>query len=431
MTQTIPGTQGQFEKRSKRSFNLRLLIAIVLLLLGAGAVTWYFLTRSNSKDLRFSGRLEGYETDVGSKVAGRIEQVTVREGADVKKGQLLAKLDDDEVRAQLSGAEAKLRSAQQQEQNAQLQINVLESQIAEARLKLRQSQGDTSGRVSQAEAQVASAIAQLRQAEAQVTEAQAQLELARQDRDRYAQLSQQGASSQQRFDQANASFRTAQATLVSRQAAVTAAQRQVNAAQGQLTQSQSTTLNPDINQAQVARLNTQLEQSRAQLAAARADVANAKAARQQIQAQLNYLTVNSPIDGVVTARSVEPGVVVSAGKVLLSLLNLNTVYLRGYVPEGEIGRVRVGQRARVFLDSAPDRPLDAHVSAIDSQASFTPENIYFRQDRVQQVFGVRLTIDHPGGFAKPGMPADAEILFDQNGFDQNGFDQNRFDQNGQ
>lgn len=94
----------------------------------------------------------------------------------------------------------------------------------------------------------------------------------------------------------------------------------------------------------------------------------------------------------------------------MSVLDLDTVYMRGFIPEGDIGRVRVGQTAEVYLDSDPDRPLRARVTAIDAEASFTPENIYFREDRVQQVFGVRLAIESPGGYAKPGMPADAEIV---------------------
>ena len=84
--------------------------------------------------------------------------------------------------------------------------------------------------------------------------------------------------------------------------------------------------------------------------------------------------------------------------------------MRGYVPEGDIGRVRVGQAARVYLDSSPKRPLDAYVSRIDPEASFTPENTYFRDDRVRQVVGLKLLIHNPGGFAKPGMPADGEVL---------------------
>lgn len=411
MAQTLPGTQGQ-EKAAelpKAKHNPRKFLPIALLLIGGGVAAWYWFSRPVTNGLRFSGRIEGYESDVGTKVAGRVEEVTVREGAAVKQGQLLARLDDDELRAELAGAEARIQAAKDQERNAQLQIAVLQSQIDEAQIRLKQSQGETSGRVSQAEAEVATAIAQLRQAEAQVTEAQAQLELARTDRDRFAQLVQEGAETQRRYDQAEASFRTAQATLKSRQAAVNAAQRQVNAAQGGLTQSQSSSLNPDINTAQINRLNTQLQQARAQLSAAQAEVRNAEATRKQIQAQLSNLTINSPINGIVTDRTVEPGTVVSAGKTLVSVLDLDTVYMRGFIPAGEIGLVRVGQPASVYLDSAPDRPLAARVAEIDAEASFTPENIYFRKDRVQQVFGVKLAIEQPEGFAKPGMPADGEI----------------------
>jgi HlyD family secretion protein len=354
--------------------------------------------------------VEGYETDVGTKVAGRVDEVTVREGAEVQRGQILVRLDAEELQAQLKGAIAALEAARQQEANARLQISVLESQVSEAQLNLQQSQGDTQGRVYQAEATVAAAIAQLRQAEAQAARAKADLRLAQTDRDRFAQLSQEGAESRQRFDQAQTAFETAQATYISEQAAVEAAQRQVAAAQGGLTQTRSTNLNPDIRNVQLNRLATQLQQARVQLAIAQSEVKNAEATRQRIQAQLNDLTIASPINGVVTTRSIEPGVVVGTGRTLLSLVDLNTVYLRGFIPEDETGRVRVGQRARVFLDSNPKQPLEGRVAAIDSEASFTPENIYFKEDRVQQVFGIRISIDNPNGFAKPGMPADAEIF---------------------
>jgi HlyD family secretion protein len=392
-------------KRSPR----RILLPLGILAIVAGLATWYFLSRPKSSDLEFSGRIEGYETDVGTKASGRVEQVTVREGADVKQGQLLARLDDDQVQAQLQGAEAKLRAAQQQAENAKLQIGVLQSQITEAQVRLQQSQGDASGRVSQAEAQVAAAEAQLAQAQAQVLQAQADRDLARTDRDRYAQLVQQGAATQQRADQADASYRSAQAILQSRQSAVAAAQKQVNAAEGGLMQSRSTSFNPQINTAEIDRLNTQLRQAQVQLKSAQADINNAEANRKQILSQVNDLTIHSPIRGVVITRSVEPGTVVSPGKVLLTVLDLNTVYMRAFVPEGDIGKVRVGQSAKVYLDSAPDRALTAHVTAIDTEASFTPENIYFKSDRVQQVFGIKLAIDNPDGFAKPGMPADGAI----------------------
>jgi HlyD family secretion protein len=180
-----------------------------------------------------------------------------------------------------------------------------------------------------------------------------------------------------------------------------------------LIQAQTSRLNPDIQMAKIAGLKKQLSQANYQLTATQAEVKNAQAAQQEIAAKIDEFKILSPIDGTVIARTVEPGVVVTPGKTLLTLVNLNDVYLRGYIPEGKIGEIRVGQSAKVFLDSAPERPLKATVIAIDPQASFTPENIYFKEDRVTQVFGVKLGIENPAGFAKPGMPADGEIILKQ------------------
>jgi HlyD family secretion protein len=109
-------------------------------------------------------------------------------------------------------------------------------------------------------------------------------------------------------------------------------------------------------------------------------------------------------------RTAEPGEVLQAGTSIVTLLDLSQVYLRGFIPEGEIGNVAVGQQAHVYLDPNPKQPLNAYVSRVDPEATFTPENTYFRDDRVKQVVGVKLQLKEGIGFAKPGMPADGEIL---------------------
>jgi HlyD family secretion protein len=109
-------------------------------------------------------------------------------------------------------------------------------------------------------------------------------------------------------------------------------------------------------------------------------------------------------------RAAEPGEVVGTGTAIVTLVDLGKVYLRGFVPEGRIGAVKVGQPARVYIDSDPEVPIEASVSRIDPQATFTPENTYFRDDRVKQVVGVKIQLRGAAGFAKPGMPADGEIL---------------------
>ncbi len=402
--QTVPSPEKQSSSQPPESKppskprKTYLLIGAGVIVVTAGLAAWYLLSRPKTNELQISGRIEGYETDIGAKVPGRIAAIAVREGDAVKAGQLIVRLNDEEIQAQRRGLQTRLTAAQQQERQARLQIQVVDTQIQEAQLTLEQSQDDQQGRLFQAQSTVAVAEAQLKQA-------QSQLKLARVDRDRFTQLVKDGAIPRQRFDQAQTAYETAQST-------VEANQKQVDAARGGLTLAKTSRFNPGIRNARLVGLLQQRQQATAQLQSAQADVKNAQAAIEQIQAQIDYLNVVSPIDGVVTARSVEPGAVVVSGKTLLSIVNLNTVYLRGYVPEGSIGKVRVGQAAKIFLDSNPGQPLTATVAAIDPQASFTPENIYFKDDRVKQVFGIKLKIDNPAGFVKPGMPADGEITLE-------------------
>lgn len=426
---THPTPKVPAKEQVKRPPTKKLILGLGLVGVAiAGYLLWQqFGPKPATNVLSLSGRIEADEIDVSAKTGGRLLSVLVEEGETVKKGQKVAELGDEEVNAQLQGAIAQVQTARQQAQQAQIDIDILDSRLQEASLSRQQSTGDATGRIAQASSalaaakdQLALAKAQVNQTEAELRQAQSQLKLARTNRDRYAKLVAQGAINQQQFDQAQttlesaqASVQTTQAVLKSRNAAVQSAQDQVKAAAGTLTQSQSTSLNPDIREAQISALKQQRQQTFAKWRAAQAQVETAQSNQSQLQKRLNSFNVFSPLDSVVQDRPLEPGVVVTSGRTLLTLIDPKSVYLRGYIPEGEIGKIYVGMAAKVFLDSNPKEPLNATVAAIDPKASFTPENIYFRQDRVRQVFGVKLKIKQEKGWAKPGMPADAEILLDQ------------------
>ena len=388
----------------------RQVLAVGLLLSIIAGGVWYFHSTPPSGILSLSGRLEGYETDIGAKVPGRINFVAVREGDLVKQGQIIVRQDNGEIQAQLQGAKARRLVTEHQERQAALQIEVLKSQIRELEINRQQAQQDAEGRIIQSQAALASSQAQLNQVLSELESAQAQLKLDQLNQKRLAQLVAEGAIPQQQFDVAQTTLETGAANVKARQASVVSFQKLVKAAEGQLKQSQTTAFNPKIRQAQIQSLSTQLAQARWQKEVNQAEIAKAQAEILEIESRVSDLNLLSPINGVVTARSVEPGVVVAAGKTLLTIIDPKTIYLRGYVPEGEIGKVKVGQQARVFLDSLPKQPFSARVTAIDTQASFTPENIYFQDDRVKQVFGVKISLENPQGLAKPGMPVDAEIL---------------------
>ncbi|HEY9654908.1 MAG TPA: biotin/lipoyl-binding protein, partial [Crinalium sp.] len=212
MAQSLPESSDRpssepLQPAKRRQLKSRLLIPVgVAAIAGTSLALWYFLSQPANQDLRLSGRIEGYETDVGAKTGGRVDTIAVREGDPVKQGQLLVRISDTEVQAQLRGAAAKVTAAQQQAQQAQLQIAVIENQIRESQLNVLQSQQDSQGRVYQAASSVASLEAQLKQA-------RSQLNLAKATRDRYALLLQEGAVTRQQYDQQETSYQNALANV--------------------------------------------------------------------------------------------------------------------------------------------------------------------------------------------------------------------------
>ena len=379
---------------------IKILIALVVLSIAGGSI-WYFLIRTPAGPqnlIKLSGRIEGDDTTVSTKVAGRIREIQVREGDQVKAGQVIAVIDDEQVRAREEQERSKVLQAEARVLSAQQQIAVLHAQLEESNIGVDQARTDAQGRVSQAEAQVAHAEAQLAQAEADYGQA-------RYDEQRYTTLASDG-------DVPERTGRQARTTAEAQAAAVRAARKQVDVARGALTIAKANLSNVAMRTSQAAGVRKQILQAQSEIVAAQAETEQARAKLREVEADRNDLQVLAPIDGTVATRSAEPGEVVAVGTTLVTLVNLNAVYLRGFIPEGDIGRVRAGQTARVYLDSAPDRPLEAVVSRIDPEASFTPENTYFKDDRVKQVVGVKLQLKTGAGYAKPGMPADGEVITD-------------------
>jgi HlyD family secretion protein len=378
-------------------------IVILLVLALAGFATWRLvLTRSAVSPgvLAVSGRIEGDDSAVAAKTSGRIREITVREGDQVEAGQVIAVLDDEQIRARETQAEAAVRQAEARVRLAQHQITVLNESMRQSEIGVDQARGDAQGKVSEAEGRLAAAEAQLAQAEASYTQA-------KWDREAFARLFQRELIAEQEA-------RRAQSTEEAQAAVVSAARRQVEAARGALMAAKANLSNPAIRASQVAAVQGQILQAQADIAAAQAEAERAQAMLQEARANRQDLRIIAPFAGTVATRTAEPGEVVMAGTPVITLLNMSEVYLRAFVPEGQIGRVRVSQPARVFLDSSPTKPVEAYVLRVDPQASFTPENTYFREDRVKQVVGVKLRLRGAVGFAKPGMPADGEILVEGN-----------------
>lgn len=385
------------ESQAPRSRVVRILIIVGTVL--AALLIWKVFFASPSLPasiIPLSGRIEGDDSAVAPKTSGKILEITVREGDTVTAGQVIARLDDAQVRAREDQARATVTNARAKMQGALDQVAVLQEQLQQNQVQTQQSSTDADGRVRQAQADLTAA-------EADLTQQQAALRLAEFNRDAYQRLAKTGAASQLQGLQA-------EVQADEQAAAVASAQRRVEASRGALTAAQANLDNPRIRSAQVSSTQAQLAQQQSTINASKADLTQAEAQLAQAQADRADLTVLAPFAGTVITRAAEPGEVVQPGTAIVTLLDLSKVYLRGFIPEGEIGKVKINQQAHVYLDSNSNQALDGYVLRIDPQATFTPENTYFRDDRVKQVVGVKIQLTQGIGYAKPGMPADGEIL---------------------
>lgn len=346
------------------------LVGIVVLAAVAVAVFLFLGASKRAPDglIQTNGRIEGDPVSIASKVPGRIDRIEVREGDVVRAGQVLVRLDDTQLRARVEQARAA--------------VATLEAQLASADAGL-----DLLGREVPLRARAAAADAG--RAQALVAKAEATSRQAQKDADRAASLASQGFASRQLGERAQ---------LVS-----DAASSELMAAREGLLQSR--------RQLDIARLGgDQIRARKAERAALQAQLRQAKASLVEAESLLADLTLTAPSAGVVAARVREPGEVVAAGGSLLELVDLDQLYLKAFVAEAEIGKLRRGLSAQIYTDAFPDRPFKATVRYISPRAEFTPKEVQTPDERVKLVYAVKLYVDaNPGGRLTPGLPADAMI----------------------
>lgn len=437
---------------------LRLIVPVLLI---SAAVTYVLWPRPSADPTRIegSGTIEATQVDVAAKVSGRLLRLYVREGARVAVGQLVAELDAEELEAQLAQARAALSAAEARFSQAEAALALQRAQqdaaVAQARaavesVRLRVPQAEEAARLQQE-----TAVAQIRQARAQVEAAraarraaqaavrtaeanrraaEASLVRAQADLNRMERLYGEGAVSAQQLDaarQAAASalaqrdaaraqqealadqVRTAAAVVRQAEAALAAAEAnrrtvtvrelETEASRSQVEQSQAALRSVEAGAGLVTQRAREVEAARAAVAQARAAVSLALTIR-------GHTRLRSPMAGVVVSRSVEVGDLVAAGAPVLTVADLTRPYLRVYVAETDLGRVKLGQPVEVRVDAFPERVFRGAVAEISDRAEFTPGNVQTREERVKLVFAVKVELSNPDGVLKPGLPADAVLL---------------------
>ncbi|MFA5732130.1 MAG: HlyD family efflux transporter periplasmic adaptor subunit [Acidithiobacillus sp.] len=359
----------------KKAVSSSWLAAGLVLLIVLAAAAWWFWLRTTPLPaglIPTNGRIEGDHFIVAGKVPGKVAELLAREGNTVERGQVLVRLDDAQVRAKVDQARQGAAALQ-----AQLQAATTGLEVARKDLPLA----------------IQTAQASLAHAHAQLSSARANAEQAARDAERFRRLADSGTVDRHRYEQ----MRLASEVAANQSRS---AQEAVQMAEHQLAQARLGNERLRAKADEVKALAAQLDQARAGVAEA--------------EDLLGDLTIKAPASGIITQRLVNTGEVVAAGAPLLDIVDLDRLYLQVYVPEKDIGKVRLGLAARIYTDAFPDQPFSATVRYIASQAQFTPKEVQTPDERVKLVYEVRLYLDaNPQHRATPGLPADAVIRWQE------------------
>ena len=341
-----------------------------------------------------TGTIEATQVDVSVKIAGRIVARLVDEGDSIVKGQLLARLDDSELVADVQRQQAVVRTADATLRD--LLHGARSEEIQEARAVVARARAQLEDLLAGSRAQ------EVEDAKMAVESARASRLLKERELERLAELHRKELIAQQDLDRAREAYD------------VTSAQER--GAREKLSMIME---GPRRHQIEAARADTAAAETRLalllagsrpdQIEAARGQLAQARSALGVLESRLKESVVVSPVNGVVLRKNLEVGETANPGVSILTLMDPREMWVRAYVPESQIGHVKIGQAARVTIDGHPGRSFSGRVKEIASEAEFTPKNVQTKKERVNLVYRIKVMLDNRDGILKPGMLADVDV----------------------
>jgi len=388
------------------------LILLVIIAAGATAAWLHFRDRVSSDD----ANVDGHISAIAPKISGTVLEVAVTDNQQVKAGQVLVRIDPRDYQARVDMAKAALQQAQSQLQSAQQVVPwtsaTTQSATAASNAQLADAEAEQQrARVSYEQASSSDiAVAQANLRSKQASNDRAQADLAR-----MKPLVDKAEISQQQYDSYVAAARVAQSEVEAareklasvqkdaaiRQAAVSAAESRVNQARAQLQNSQANTKQVGIRASDAGTVAGSVAAARANLEAA--------------ELQLSYTTITSPIDGVVTRKSVEVGQIVQPGQGLMTIIPLQDTWVTANFKETQLANVHPGQRAEIHVDmygKSIGGRVDSIAGATGSKMSLLPpENATGNFVKVVQRIPVKILVDHQSDLVlRPGMNVDVTIF---------------------
>lgn len=376
-----------------------------LFLLLVAAAFYYFHLRPSSPpslEVKASGHIEVTEVDMSFRLPGHVARLHVDEGAWVKKGDELAELEQETLKAKHDLSSALVRELKNRQASMALAIQ-LKEEVLEAEIRRAQA-GKSAASARYQSLRAGSREQEIAEAAAARDRAKAEWENRRRDYERMKELFDARIISASQYDAARTSADAANAgyeAAEERYKLVKAGPREELVREGK-----ANLLGSDAALAAAEAASREAEKMRLDLKALQAQTEQANAKLAMAEDDLKRSRLYAPFDGFVTVKNVEEKEYVQPGTPVLTLARLDEVWVKTYVPETRLGKVYLGQQAQVFSDTFPQKPYSGTVTFISPEAEFTPKNVQTMEERVKLVYRIKVTLKNPNQELKAGMPVD-------------------------
>jgi HlyD family secretion protein len=346
------------------------------------------------RPFEWTGTVEARATTVGSRTGGRVKQVIVAEGAHVNAGDPLVVLEAGDLDAQHAMAQAQLE--QMQAALDKLQKGSRPEEIAQARARAAQADA------AFAETRHGSRIEEIAAGEARLAQAQATADKAQLDADRSHRLLASEAIPKAEADAADTALKTAVAQRDAQQKILD----QLRSGAREETKAQAAARAQEASAAaQLVIAGPRVEDLRA----AEAQVHAAKARVEQLDVMLRELTIRAPAASRVESLELRPGDILAPNAPAATLLEDGQLYVRIYVPETQVGRIKLNQTVPVSVDSFPGREFQGKVEHINGKGEYSPRNLQTADERANQVFAIRVGLVEGKDDLRAGMAATIKV----------------------
>ena len=391
-----------FDSMEKKILKRRLILATVIFFFLCGLGSIYYSTQiggsSKAWIINLHGWVEGTEVSISSKVRGELIKLTVDESSDVKKGDLIAKINSERIRSQINDAKAQIREAKAMHEKTHNQVEILESRLEGAKIALSLAQEQSKAEIRQAKARLEAVKATRGQAESNLSKA-------RKDHTRFRSLAKKKSISQSEMDSVEDEYLVNLAEMEK-------ATRGVILAEASLSLAKSSLLGINLRENDIRTLGKEFMAAKTDEKIAKAVIESKVAKKNEIETAFSDTIITAPVNGTVTDKVIEVGEDVIPGTPIVVLTDLNTLFVKTYIEQNEIGKIKLNDPCRIFVDSFPDRFFKGQVILIASKAEFTPRDVQMNEYRSTMVYKIKIGINNPEGILKPGMPADVKLKWD-------------------